>query len=182
MPHPRRRVTSASATRGAPIRMSCPRRRRAQPLAWHRLIGFSGVWESAERCSKPGRGRRRMRNRAVGVFVMLSLAAVLSGATGVAGARMAKGTQRGPAVTVASFDFAESRLLAEVYAQALERAGLPVRRAFDLGPRGLVLPALEQHLVDVVPEYVGSALQALSPGAAVPSTGPEAALALSAAA
>src|SRR5689334_5578786 len=36
-------------------------------------------------------------------------------------------------VTVGSFGFAESRLLAELYSQALEQAGYPVQRAFDLG-------------------------------------------------
>lgn len=65
------------------------------------------------------------------------------------------------AVVVTSFDFAESALLGEVFAQALERADVPVRRDLRLGPRELVLPALRQGLVDVVPEYVGSALAAV---------------------
>jgi osmoprotectant transport system substrate-binding protein len=64
-------------------------------------------------------------------------------------------------VVVASFAFAESELLGELYAQALESAGVPVRRQLGLGPRELVLPALQQGLVDVVPEYLGSALSAL---------------------
>ena len=37
-------------------------------------------------------------------------------------------------------------------------AGVPVRRELLLGPRELVAPALEQGLVDVVPEYLGTAL------------------------
>jgi len=109
-----------------------------------------------------------MRNRSVGALVILSLAATLSGVTGVAGARTDTGTTREEPVTVASFDFAESRLLAEIYAQALERAGLPVRRAFGLGPRELVAPALREGLVDVVPEYAGTAVQFLSVGRAHP--------------
>ncbi|MGZ6827621.1 MAG: ABC transporter substrate-binding protein [Mycobacteriales bacterium] len=68
------------------------------------------------------------------------------------------------AVVVASFDFPESALLGELYAQALEHAGVPVRRELQLGPRELVLPALRQGLVDVVPEYLGSALAAVAPG------------------
>jgi osmoprotectant transport system substrate-binding protein len=67
------------------------------------------------------------------------------------------------AVVVASFDFSESRLLGEIYAQALEQAGVPVRRELGLGSRELVLPALRQGLVDVVPEYLGTALAAVSP-------------------
>jgi osmoprotectant transport system substrate-binding protein len=62
------------------------------------------------------------------------------------------------AVVVASFDFPESQMLGELYAQALEGNGVPVRRELLLGPRELVEPALEQGLVDVVPEYLGSAL------------------------
>ncbi len=67
-------------------------------------------------------------------------------------------------VVVASFNFPESELVAEIYAQALEHAGVPVRRQLDLGTREMVLPALHQGLVDVVPEYLGSALAALRPG------------------
>lgn len=67
-------------------------------------------------------------------------------------------------VDVASFDFAESQLLAEIYAQALEDEGIEVRRQLDLGPRELVLPAVRRGLVDVVPEYAGSLLEATSPG------------------
>jgi osmoprotectant transport system substrate-binding protein len=67
------------------------------------------------------------------------------------------------AVVVASFDFSESRLLGEIYAQALEEAGVPVRRELGLGSRELVLPALRQGLVDVVPEYLGTVLATVSP-------------------
>ena len=62
------------------------------------------------------------------------------------------------AITVGSFDFPESELLAEIYAQALTRAGFKVDRSFDLGPRELVMPALQEGLIELVPEYEGSAL------------------------
>jgi osmoprotectant transport system substrate-binding protein len=62
------------------------------------------------------------------------------------------------AVVVTSFDFPESEILGELYAQALEGGGVPVARELLLGPRELVAPALEQGLVDVVPEYLGTAL------------------------
>ena len=45
-------------------------------------------------------------------------------------------------VTVASFDFPESRLLAEIYGQALEAAGFDVDLHLGAGPRELVQPAL----------------------------------------
>jgi osmoprotectant transport system substrate-binding protein len=71
---------------------------------------------------------------------------------------------------VASFNFPESELLAAIYGLAIRHAGIPVRLELDLGPRELVQPALEQGLVDVVPEYLGTALRTLesSPGALMP--------------
>src|SRR5436190_1112728 len=69
------------------------------------------------------------------------------------------------AITVGSFNFAESDLLAEIYSQTLERGGYHVRRAFDLGPREFVAPALARGLVELVPEYAGTALQFSSLGA-----------------
>ena len=68
------------------------------------------------------------------------------------------------AITVGSFDFAESEVLAEIYGQALERGGFHVRRAFDLGPREFVAPALTRGLLELVPEYAGTALQFASLG------------------
>ena len=55
-------------------------------------------------------------------------------------------------------------MLAEIYSQALERGGYHVRRAFDLGPREFVAPALARGLVEFVPEYAGTALQFSSLG------------------
>ena len=61
------------------------------------------------------------------------------------------------AITVGSFDFAESVVVAEVYSQGLEAAGYKVDRAFGLGPREFVGPALQSGLVEFVPEYAGTA-------------------------
>ena len=78
------------------------------------------------------------------------------------------GAASGSAVVVSSFNFPESVLLAEIYAQALEHAGIAVKRELNLGPRELVQPAMRQGLVDLVPEYVGSALSSLEPPGAAP--------------
>ena len=77
--------------------------------------------------------------------------------------------EAGDAVVVASFDFSESELLAEIYAVALEEAGVPVRREPALGPRELVAPALAQGHVDLVPEYLGSAAATFADGAPLPA-------------
>lgn len=61
-------------------------------------------------------------------------------------------------ITVGSFDFDESELLAELYAVALERVGFRVDREFGIGPRELVEPAMQRGLIELLPEYSGSAL------------------------
>ncbi len=71
-------------------------------------------------------------------------------------------------ITVGSFDFGESVLLAEVYSQGLEAAGYDVRRAFQLGPREFVGPALAAGLIELVPEYAGTAAEFYSLGRADP--------------
>ncbi len=74
------------------------------------------------------------------------------------------------AITVASFDFPESELLAEIYAQALQAGGFDTQLERRLGPRELVEPALASGLVEFVPEYSGTALEFLSLGAAEPTS------------
>ncbi|HEX2048514.1 MAG TPA: ABC transporter substrate-binding protein [Acidimicrobiales bacterium] len=84
------------------------------------------------------------------------------------------GSRRGAEVVVASFNFPESAVLAEIYARAIEAAGIPVRREIDLGTRELVQPALLGGLVDVVPEYLGTALASLQPSDGAPTDSGEA--------
>lgn len=69
-------------------------------------------------------------------------------------------------ITVGSFDFPESVLLAYLYAGALSARGYPVRVLPDLGSRELVDPALMTGLIQLVPEYTGSALEFVSLGRA----------------
>ena len=69
---------------------------------------------------------------------------------------------RRPTIQLASFDFPESELLGELYGQALAQHGFPVEQVIQLGAREVVAPALEQGKVDMVPEYLGSALNFLN--------------------
>jgi len=79
-----------------------------------------------------------------------------------------------PAGTIrfASYDFPENQILAEVYAEAVARAGLPVSVQHGVGTREVVSPALQQGVVDVVVEYLGTALAFARPGAPDPSREP----------
>jgi osmoprotectant transport system substrate-binding protein len=51
---------------------------------------------------------------------------------------------RRPTIRLASFDFPESELLAQLYGQALGQHGFPVEQVVQLGAREVVAPALEQ--------------------------------------
>jgi osmoprotectant transport system substrate-binding protein len=93
--------------------------------------------------------------------------AALIGASACSGGDHADPSAGTDGIVVTSFDFAESQLVAEIYAQALEDEGIVVDRQLGLGPRELVLTALRQGFVDVVPEYAGSALDAAAPGSDV---------------
>ena len=61
-------------------------------------------------------------------------------------------------IRIGSDNFYESKLMAELYAQALEAAGYTVTRSLGLGSRQDRAPAFEAGQVDLVPEYVGSGL------------------------
>ena len=74
-----------------------------------------------------------------------------------------------PVIVVGSFNFPESVTLAYLYADALAGRGYSVRVLPDLGPRELVDPALMAGLIQLVPEYTGSALEFVSLGR-VPAT------------
>ena len=114
--------------------------------------------------------RAEPERRTVAYVACLALAVVCCAcacacACGSGSADHAEGAaQHGAVITVGSFDFPESVLLAGIYAGALTAQGFPVRVLPDLGPRELVDPALMSGLVQVVPEYSGSALEFASVG------------------
>jgi osmoprotectant transport system substrate-binding protein len=101
-----------------------------------------------------------MRTRLLLAALAITLVTVGCGS----GARPRTTSPNGAAITVASFSFSESRTLAEIYAQVLERNRYPVRRALDLASREVVEPALEQGVVDLAPEYLGTILAFVDPG------------------
>jgi osmoprotectant transport system substrate-binding protein len=66
-------------------------------------------------------------------------------------------------IRVGSANFPESRVLGEIYAQALEARGIPVERELGIGSRELYFPALEDGSIDLIPEYSGNLLQEVDP-------------------
>ncbi len=64
-----------------------------------------------------------------------------------------------PTVKIGSDGFYEAKLIAEIYAQALEAKGYTVdRTGIGLGGRKVTAPALETGQFDLKPEYIGSGL------------------------
>lgn len=83
-----------------------------------------------------------------------SAAPASTGSTGAASAPSgAKATIR-----IGSDNFYESKLMGEIYAQALEKAGYTVERKFGLGSRQERIPTMDAGQIDLVAEYVGSGL------------------------
>jgi osmoprotectant transport system substrate-binding protein len=109
-----------------------------------------------------------MNPRAVLITACLGLTVALAACTSPSGhvsSAAGKSVGRpGAVITVGSFDFPENVVLAEIYGQALAAASFPVRIMANLGPRELVDPALMNGLVQLVPEYAGSALDFVSLG------------------
>jgi glycine betaine/choline ABC-type transport system substrate-binding protein len=66
-----------------------------------------------------------------------------------------------PAVVVGGKNFTEQRILGELLAQTIERAGLPVERRLDLGGTLVCDAALRAGDLDVYVEYTGTALTAV---------------------
>jgi osmoprotectant transport system substrate-binding protein len=68
-------------------------------------------------------------------------------------------------VRFVSYDFPENQILTEVYAEAARRADLPVSVQHGVGTREVIAPALQQGVVDVVIDYLGTALAFFRPTA-----------------
>ncbi len=105
-----------------------------------------------------------MRPGARAALVALVLPLLAAAASPPAARAQAPRTLRsdtGRAVVVASKPFAESYVLAEMFAQLLEDRGIPVDRRLGLGATELAFAALRNGAVDVYPEYTGTALVAI---------------------
>ena len=79
------------------------------------------------------------------------------------GARLiqADPANRGKSLTIGSKNFTESILLANIYGQALAKAGYGVKYDLDLGLEGVTTRAMRRGQIDAYPEYTGTALTVL---------------------
>ncbi|MBI3225142.1 MAG: ABC transporter substrate-binding protein [Mycolicibacterium cosmeticum] len=101
-----------------------------------------------------------MRCRSRLLVVIAAVVAVMSTACGSSnplGGGEVSGDLK--SITVGSADFTESKIIAEIYAQALEANGFTIKRQFGIGSRETYIPAVQDHSIDLIPEYTGNLLQ-----------------------
>ncbi|MFC2596010.1 glycine betaine ABC transporter substrate-binding protein, partial [Corynebacterium durum] len=66
------------------------------------------------------------------------------------------GTANDPdTITIGSQDYYSNEIIAEIYAQALEKRGHKVKRELRIGQREAYLPEIESGSIDLFPEYTG---------------------------
>lgn len=95
--------------------------------------------------------------------LVLAVSASACGSSNPLGGGAASGDLK--TVVVGSADFPESKILGEIYAQALEANGFTVGRQFGIGSRETYIPALQDYSIDLVPEYTGNLLNYFDPEA-----------------
>ena len=96
---------------------------------------------------------RLSRMLALGASMLVLLSACSSGGSSSPTAAPA------PTIKIGSDGFYESKLMAEIYGQALEAKGYTVdRTGIGLGARKVTAAALESGQFDLKPEYIGSGL------------------------
>lgn len=76
---------------------------------------------------------------------------------------LAPETRSMKSIVIGSADFPESQIIAEIYAQTLQANGFDVGRRMGIGSRETYIPALKDHSIDLVPEYVGNLLRYFAP-------------------
>ena len=111
--------------------------------------------------------RHRTRNRLAAAVMVVALVVSACGSSNPLGGGSASGDLK--SVVVGSADFPESKILAEIYAQALEANGFTVGRQLGIGSRETYIPALQDHSIDLIPEYTGNLLKYFDPKAEVTS-------------
>jgi osmoprotectant transport system substrate-binding protein len=119
-----------------------------------------------------------MTRRTRGLLALLTATALLAGACGgdddddtstddgssetTEGSESAAPPADGPAVSIGAQDFGESAILAEIYRQALDGAGIEADIQEVGGYRDLLFAAFESGDVNLAPDYVASQLEFLN--------------------
>ena len=116
--------------------------------------------------------RRRRGPLVAAVVLLVALLTAACGSSNPLGGGEISGDLK--TIAVGSADFTESKIIAEIYAQALEANDFTVRRQFGIGSRETYIPAVQDHSIDLIPEYTGNLLQYFDED--TPATTPDAVL------
>lgn len=110
--------------------------------------------------------RRSLGGLAAGVGIALALSACGGGGDPLSGPTTSAGSPAaGGSLVVGSADFPESQTLAEIYAGALNAAGITASTKPNIGSREIYFKAVQDGSVDVVPDYSGNLLSHVDPEA-----------------
>ncbi len=124
-------------------------------MIWRGAAPRRGGWPASAR-SRAGAARHGARNAATALAFAAAIAAASVPAAGDAAPADA-----GKPIVVASKNFNEGYILAELLAQLLETGGFAVERRFGLGGTLVCYEALLAGEVDVYPEYTGTLARAI---------------------
>ncbi|CAM2997098.1 ABC transporter substrate-binding protein [Mycobacterium intermedium] len=108
---------------------------------------------------------RRARRTMLAATVWLGTVCLLAGCGSADPLGSVSGNMK--SIVVGSGDFPESQIVAEIYAHALQVNGFDVGRRMGIGSRETYIPALKDHSIDLVPEYIGNLLLYFEPGSTV---------------
>lgn len=122
--------------------------------------------ERTERPPLAAKKGKAMKKRhlilAAGAAALLALSGCASGDS-LGGSGRSGGSTDSNSITVGSANFSENVLLANIYAEALSDAGFSATVKPNIGSREVVIPALKDGSIDLVPEYSGALLSYLDP-------------------
>lgn len=104
---------------------------------------------------------RRNYIAAVAATLTLTVSACGDSSSALSGGGESAAGSTGTSVTIGSADFTESQLIASIYSQALQGAGVEVKEQFNIGSREVYMAALQDGSIDLVPEYSGALLKYL---------------------
>jgi osmoprotectant transport system substrate-binding protein len=95
----------------------------------------------------------------IGVSALVVAGLALAGCSSSSSLSGDDGTGNRDRIVVGSQDYYSNEIIAEIYAQTLERDGFDVDRQFRIGQRETYMPDVEAGKIDLFPEYSGPLLQ-----------------------
>ncbi|GAA4655653.1 ABC transporter substrate-binding protein [Arthrobacter cryoconiti] len=110
--------------------------------------------------NNPRLSRRGALSAAAGLSVLLAATACGSSPLSTSSS---SGSADAGAVVVGSANFPESATIAEIYAGALNAAGVTATTKLNIGAREVYVKAVEDGSIDLVPDYTGNLLGYLDP-------------------